>query len=119
MSQYEPIDYLEYPSSNIAKTKAFFEAAFAWVFTDYGPQYSAFEAAGLQSGGGFYAADLASKPAQGGALAVFFSEDLDVTQARVEAAGGIVVKPIFSFPGGSRFHFTEPSGNEFAVWTHE
>jgi predicted enzyme related to lactoylglutathione lyase len=119
MSQYESIDYLEYPSTNIANTKAFFEAAFGWVFTDYGPEYSAFEATGLQSGGGFYAAALASKSGQGGALAVFLSKDLAVTQARVEAAGGIIVKPVFSFPGGSRFHFTEPSGNEFAVWTHE
>ena len=118
MSQFEAIDYLEYPSNNLATTKAFFAAVFGWVFTDYGPEYTAFEAKGLRGGGGFYAADLVSKSDQGGALAIFFSDDLNATQAKVEAAGGVIVKPIFSFPGGSRFHFTEPSGNEFAVWTH-
>jgi len=111
------IDYLEYPSANLAVTKAFFEAVFGWEFTDYGPEYTAFAGQGMSGGGGFYYAELSSKSQNGAALAVFYSDDLKATQAKVEAAGGKLVKPIFSFPGGSRFHFEEPSGNEFAVWT--
>lgn len=113
------IDYLEYPSSDLPATKAFFEAAFRWEFTDYGPEYMAFSGQGLQGGGGFYKAEMSSKSGQGTALAVFYSDDLPATLTKVEAAGGKIVKPIFSFPGGSRFHFEEPSGNEFGVWTEE
>lgn len=119
MSQHEKIDYMEYPSRDLVKTKAFFEAAFSWKFTDYGPEYTSFEGQGLLGGGGFYKADLASKAENGAALTVFYSDDIGTTLRRVEAAGGVVVKSIFSFPGGRRFHFEEPSGNEFAVWTHE
>ena len=119
MNANERIDYLEYPSSDLAKTKAFFEAAFSWTFTDYGSEYTAFEGQGLTGGGGFYMADLASKSHLGAALTVFYSEDIGATQIKVEESGGVIVKPIFSFPGGRRFHFEEPSGNEFAVWTHE
>ena len=111
------IDYLEYPSSDLQATKAFFDAVFGWEFTDYGPEYTAFSGQGLQGGGGFYHAELSSNSDQGAALAVFYSDDLPATQAQVEAAGGKLLKPIFSFPEGSRFHFEEPSGNEFAVWT--
>ncbi|MFT6406748.1 MAG: putative enzyme related to lactoylglutathione lyase [Arenicella sp.] len=119
MSKHESIDYLEYPAHDLLSSKRFFEAVFDWTFTDYGAGYSAFEAKGLQGGGGFYKAALASKSDQGAALAVFYSDDLASTQAKIEAAGGNIVKPIFSFPGGRRFHFEEPSGNQFAVWTHE
>lgn len=119
MSQHETIDYLEYPSRNLVITKAFFESVFSWVFTDYGPEYTSFEGPGLRVAGGFYKSDLVSQPEQGGALTVFYSDDLNTTLAKIEAAGGVIVKPIFSFPGGSRFHFEEPSGSEFAVWTHE
>ena len=118
MSQHETIDYLEYPSHDLERTKVFFENVFSWVFTDYGPEYTAFEGKGLNGGGGFYKADLASKSHQGGALTVFYSDDLNATLAKVEAAGGVVVKPIFSFPGGRRFQFKDPHGNELAVWTH-
>lgn len=67
--------------------------------------------------GGFYRADLKSSASQGSALLVFYSSEIETTQAEVEAAGGNVIQAIFNFPGGRRFHFTEPSGNEFAVWT--
>ena len=119
MSQKVLIDYLEYPARDLASTKAFFETVFSWSFTDYGPEYTAFEGQGLQSGGGFYKADLASKAYRGAALTVFHSDDIDATLSAIVEAGGIIVKPIFSFPGGRRFHFEEPSGNEFAVWTKE
>ena len=100
---------------NIEATKGFFIKAFGWTFEDYGPDYTAFSNEGLD--GGFFTSDLASSTQSGSALIVFYSEDLEKTLSKIEGAGGCIVKPIFSFPGGRRFHFTEPSGNEFAVWT--
>ena len=114
MSVHEKIDYLEYPARDLEATKAFFEAAFGWSFVDYGPEYTAFSDQGL--GGGFYKSEWVSSTGTGSALVIFYSERLEDTLAKVVAAGGRVVKPIFTFPGGRRFHFTEPSGNEFAVW---
>lgn len=114
MPAHEKLNYVEYPARNLAATKAFFSAVFGWAFEDYGPAYAAFSGEGLD--GGFYQADLAARTATGSALMVFYSERLEETLAKVTAAGGVIVKPIFAFPGGRRFHFTEPSGNEFAVW---
>jgi len=113
--QHEKINYVEYPARDLSATRRFFQDAFGWEFADYGPDYIAFSNQGLD--GGFFRADMASRTSQGGALVIFYSEKLEDTLARVQAAGGEVVKPIFSFPGGRRFHFTEPSGNEFAVWS--
>ena len=116
MSRHEKIDYVEFPSRDLAATKAFFGAVFGWRFTDYGPDYAAFDrAAGLE--GGFFAADAASRTAAGAALVVLYSEALEDTLHRVERAGGVVVRPVFAFPGGRRFHFAEPGGNELAVWS--
>ena len=115
MSEHGKIDYVEFPSRDMAATRAFFGAAFGWTFTAYGPEYTAFHGAGLD--GGFFAADAASNTATGAALVVFYSADLEATEAAVTAAGGSIVKPVFSFPGGRRFHFCEPAGNEFAVWS--
>ena len=115
MSKHETINYLEFPSRNLSASKGFFSAVFGWTFTDYGPEYTAFSNAGVD--GGFYAADQASSTANGSVLVVFYSDNLESTQGNVEAAGGLIVKPIFSFPGGRRCQFTEPGGNEFAVWT--
>lgn len=112
----EKINYLEYATKDLSATKAFFVAAFGWSFTDYGPEYAAFENQGVD--GGFYLADKASRADQGGALAVFLSEDLIASEAKVIAAGGVISTPTFEFPGGKRFHFLEPSGNEFAVWAY-
>tara|TARA_R110000868_G_scaffold410951_1_gene701032 strand:- start:335 stop:688 length:354 start_codon:yes stop_codon:yes gene_type:complete len=108
------LNYVEMAACNLEATKDFFTAAFDWQFVDYGPDYTAFANVGLD--GGFYRAELASRTEQGGALLVFFSDNLEHTLAAVEGAGGMIVKPIFEFPGGRRFHFREPSGNEFAVW---
>jgi predicted enzyme related to lactoylglutathione lyase len=96
-------------------TKDFFVNVFGWSFTDYGPDYSAFSNAGIE--GGFYKADLAASYKKGSALIVLYSNNLEQTKVKIEGAGGMIVKPIFSFPGGRRFHFTEPSGNELAVWS--
>lgn len=114
MAEHEKINYLEYAASDLEATKGFFDKAFGWTFVDYGPDYVAFNDQGVD--GGFYRADLSSSSANGGALTVFFSNKLEETLDKVAAAGGVIIKPIFSFPGGRRFHFTEPSGNEFAVW---
>lgn len=115
MPNHEKIDYLEYAAHNLVATKEFFINVFAWRFTDYGPDYTAFDKQGLE--GGFYRAELVSNSDQGAALTVFYSNDLEATQQKISDHGGKIVKPIFDFPGGRRFHFTEPSGNEFAVWS--
>ena len=114
MNQHEKMNYVEFPAKDLAATKAFFESVFGWSFTDYGPEYTAFENQGLD--GGFFQSDLASSTEKGAALIVFYSDQLEATLAKVEKAGGSILRPIYSFPGGRRFHFTEPSGNEFAVW---
>jgi len=115
MPVHETINYVEFPSRDVEATKRFFQAAFGWVFVDYGPDYAAFSGQGLD--GGFFKSELAARTSDGSALIVFYSADLESTLGKVVAAGGEIVKPIFSFPGGRRFHFTEPSGNEFAVWS--
>ena len=115
MNQHEKINYVEFPAKDLAGTKTFFQSVFGWSFVDYGPEYTAFSDQGLD--GGFFQSDLASSSEKGAALIIFYSNQLEATLAKVEKAGGSIVKPIFSFPGGRRFHFTEPSGNEFAVWS--
>ena len=114
MPAHEKINYVEFPAKDLERTKLFFEVAFGWSFVDYGPDYTAFSDQGLD--GGFFRSDRAATSESGSALIVFFSDNLEDTQATVEKAGGRIVKPIFSFPDGRRFHFLEPSGNEFAVW---
>lgn len=111
------INYIEMPAKDISKTKAFFETVFNWSFTDYGPEYSSFSHKEAGVDGGFYKQDQMMATANGGALIVLYSDDLDALQQKIEAAGGVISVPIFSFPGGKRFHFTDPSGNEFAAWT--
>ena len=115
MNLHEKINYVEFPAKDLAGTKAFFESVFGWSFVDYGPEYTAFENQGLD--GGFFKSDLAASTENGAALIVFYSNQLEATLAKVEKAGGSILRPIYSFPGGRRFHFTEPSGNEFAVWS--
>jgi uncharacterized protein len=114
---HEKINYVEYPARDIEATKQFFSAVFGWSFVDYGPDYTSFSNQGLD--GGFFRSEQTSTTQNGGALIVLLSQDLEASEARVRAAGGIVCKDIFSFPGGRRFHFIEPSGNELAVWSHE
>ena len=109
------INYVEFPARDIEATKVFFAEVFGWVFEDYGPDYAAFSDQGVD--GGFFRAELSSSPETGGALIVLYGESLEILQDRVEAAGGAIAKPIFEFPGGRRFHFIEPSGNEMAVWS--
>jgi len=108
------IDYIEFPATDVAKTKAFYEKVFGWKFTDYGPDYTSFEDGRIA--GGF---TKEGKVAQGGPLVVLYASDLAGMEARVKRAGGTIVKDIFPFPGGRRFHFTDPSGNVLAVWSEK
>ena len=115
MTEHEKISYVEFPAKDIPATKAFFQTVFGWDFKDYGPDYISFSNQGVD--GGFYKSDLKSSRDQGAALVVLYSRDLEATEEKVEQAGGVISTPIFSFPGGRRFHFLEPSGNELAVWS--
>ena len=115
MSNHHHINYLEIPASAIEATKEFFVKVFGWKFIDYGPDYCCFQNAGID--GGFYRSDRKALTESGSALVVLYSADLESSLTNVQAAAGIIVKPIFSFPGGRRFHFLDPSGNEFAVWS--
>ncbi|MFT6925183.1 MAG: putative enzyme related to lactoylglutathione lyase [Psychromonas sp.] len=109
--------YIELPAKNLQQTKVFFSAVFNWSFTDYGPEYTAFSDESLN--GGFFQSELSSKTASGAALIVFYSANIKATLDKIEKNGGVINRPIFEFPGGCRFHFLEPSGNEFAVWSEE
>jgi uncharacterized protein len=104
------LDYLELPADSTGTIKAFYGAAFGWSFQDYGPTYAAFSE-GLDGG---FDADEATLKAP---LPVLYATDLEAALARVMAAGGTIVKPIFDFPGGQRFHFRDPAGNELAIWS--
>ena len=115
MNEHEKINYVEFPAKDIESAKDFFATVFGWSFIDYGPAYTTFSNQGID--GGFFQADLATSTENGSALIVFYSEYLEQTQAKIESAGGSIVKPIFSFPGGRRFHFADPNGNEYAVWS--
>ncbi|MDP3895523.1 MAG: VOC family protein [Mesorhizobium sp.] len=112
MRQTGKLDYLELAATggSLDSIKAFYAAAFGWSFTDYGPTYAAFDE-GLEGG---FQAERDEAPAA--PLPVLFSENLEETLAGVQAAGGVVLLPIFAFPGGRRFHFADPAGNELAVW---
>lgn len=115
MSTHEKMDYIEFPSRDIGRTKLFFSNVFNWQFKNYGPDYISFSDEGLN--GGFYRSDKTSSTSNGSALVVFYSNDLQQTQDKITKAGGTIVKPTFSFPGGSRFHFADTNGNEYAVWS--
>lgn len=115
MNEHEKINYVEFPAKDIEAAKRVFAAVFSWSFIDYGPDYSAFSNEGID--GGFFKSEPSSSTEQGAALIVFYSNDLDMTKSKIEKAGGSITKPIFSFPGGSRFHFGDPDGNEYAVWS--
>lgn len=115
MSQHNKINYVEIPVKDMQKTKTFFAVAFGWDFVDYGPDYAAITGAGLD--GGFFKSDKTVSTETGSVLVVLFSDHLEQSLEQVVSAGGQVVKEIFSFPGGRRFHFSDPNGNEFAVWS--
>jgi predicted enzyme related to lactoylglutathione lyase len=112
--QNNHIDYIEFKAQDLEKIKHFYSSAFEWIFTDYGPTYTSFGGSGVA--GGF---ELSEKPVVNGTLIVLYHVNLKAVMDKVEAAGGSITRDIFSFPGGRRFHFTDPSGNELAVWSDQ
>ena len=116
MSNHEKVNYIELPAKDLVAAKQFFSELFNWTFTDFGPEYTAFANSGID--GGFFKADLASVASRGSALIVLYSDDLESTLTKIEARSDAEIsQPIFHFPGGRRFHFIDPNGNEFAVWS--
>lgn len=111
---HHEIDYIEFGVTDMARAQRFYAAAFDWQFTDYGPEY-----AGIRKRSGGEAGGLRLQPevATGGPLVILYSNDLERSLARVRDAGGQVTQDIFDFPGGRRFQFKDPSGNELAVWS--
>lgn len=106
------INYIEFKAKDLEKIKGFYTASFNWHFTDFGPDYTAFSESGLA--GGF---EKSKKRATNGALVILYHDNLEVIKSKITEAGGKISKDIFSFPGGQRFHFKDPSGNELAVWS--
>jgi len=106
------VDYVELPVTDIGAAKAFYSSVFGWKMQDWGPDYASFEDGRLA--GGFR---LEEEVARGGPLVVIYAVNLEAVDASVRANGGTIVQEIFSFPGGRRFHFIDPSGNELAVWS--
>lgn len=113
MHVHHNIDYVEFTMRDLAASKRFYAAAFGWTFTDYGPDYAGITGPGGREIGGMRP----GTPVRGGPLPILYSNDLEATLAAVRAAGGRIVTEPFDFPGGRRFHFADPSGNELAVWT--
>jgi len=110
MNTHHRINYIEMSAPDLAAIKDFYSKTFGWEFTDYGPDYLAFTDGNLD--GGF-----ARQPiVKGGALVILFSDDLAASEAAVVSGGGVITRPAYEFPGGRRFHFTDPAGNELAVW---
>ncbi|MGL6124706.1 MAG: VOC family protein [Shewanella sp.] len=114
MNRHHSINYLEIPSRDIASSKAFFSQVFAWTYVDYGPDDSCFMVVGIT--GGFYQAEVDFTLVKGCPLIVIYCQNIALTLMAVVAAGAITAD-IFSFPEGRRFHFVEPCGNEYAVWS--
>ena len=112
------INYIELPATDMSAAKKFYSAAFGWTFTDYGPDYASFSAKEAGVDGGLRGdGEVTASPDGTSVLVVLYASDLAGTLSRVQSAGALIVKPIFSFPGGRRFHFRDPSGNELAVWS--
>lgn len=112
MSNHHKINYIEFPAENLPEIKKFYSEAFGWKFTDYGPEYTAFNDGQLD--GGFTSGTVAK---DSGALVILYSEYLEDSVEIIVQCGGEITKPIYDFPGGRRFHFVDPAGNELAVWS--
>ncbi|NER10391.1 VOC family protein [Muriicola jejuensis] len=106
------MDYIEFKAQDLEKIKNFYSRVFGWAFTDYGPDYVSFSESGIA--GGF---ERQKGPVVNGALVVLYHGDMESVHTEVIKAGGKISKDIFNFPGGRRFHFLDPAGNELAVWS--
>ena len=112
-AHHHKINYVEFSSTDIPKTKAFYSKVFGWTFQDWGPDYVSFSAESSGIDGGF----MKGGDAKSGPLVVLYSSDLKATEQAIVAAGGSIVVPTFDFPGGKRFHFSDGAGNVLAVWS--
>lgn len=115
MNLHEKMNYVEFPAKDLNAVKEFFIRVFGWEFTDFGPEYVSFKNEGLD--GGFFKSNLVSSSKNGSTLIIFYSNNLENTLEKIEKANGKITQSIFDFPGGRRFHFTDPNGNEYAVWS--
>ena len=115
MPSDQKIDYVEFPADDMDSVESFYSSTFGWSFTDYGPEYRSFSDGKLD--GGFRKSNLKSSTENGSALVVLYAEDREATRDKVVANGGSICCDIFSFPGGRRFQFLDPHGNELAVWS--
>lgn len=106
------IDYIEFRAPDLQGVKTFYSGCFGWEFTDYGPEYCSFSNSGVS--GGFRKS---AEPMADGVLVVLYHKDLEGIRKTIVAAGGALIQDIFSFPGGRRFHFRDPGGNQLAVWS--
>jgi predicted enzyme related to lactoylglutathione lyase len=107
------INYIEFTSTDVARSKQFYSEVFGWSFVDYGPDYASFSAGDAGIDGGF----MKGEARVGGPLIVLYATDLARAEAAIMAAGGMITVPEFEFPGGRRFHFSDGVGNEIAVWS--
>ncbi|GGX60075.1 glyoxalase [Litorimonas cladophorae] len=112
---HHKLHYIELPAVSVTAMKTFYGNVFGWTFTDYGPGYAAFHGAGVE--GGFDESREYIAPHPAGVFVILYSDDLEVTEAAIAQAGGKISTPTYGFPGGRRFHFHDPSGNELGVWT--
>ncbi|MEM9173569.1 MAG: VOC family protein [Pseudomonadota bacterium] len=117
MSNQTRINYVELPAADLKAIEAFYATAFGWRFTWYGEDYLAFNDGKID--GGFFRSDTRARQDAGSVLLVLLSDDLEVAYEQVTALGAVIIKEIFLFPGGRRFHFADPNGNEVAIWTME
>jgi len=113
MNTHHQINYIEFQANDLGRIKTFYSTVFSWEFTDYGSEYLAFNDGGIE--GGFAKSE--STDRKSGSLVILYSEDLESSLAAIESNGGSITKQIFSFPGGRRFHFIDPAGNELAIWS--
>lgn len=108
------INYIEFKAKNLEQIKVFYNKVFGWEFKDYGPHYVAFSESGVEGGFEYTEDEIVN-----GCLVVLYHKDLDVIKSKVVNAGGKIAKDIFMFPGGKRFHFLDPDGNELAIWSEQ
>lgn len=107
------INYIELPLSDTDRTKKFYSSVFGWEFQDWGPDYISFSGAAVDGG---FSVERKANETGVGSLVVLFADDLDATFERVKTGGARIAREIFEFPGGRRFHFIDPNGNELAIW---
>ena len=113
MGRHHTVDYFELPVIDMAGAKAFYGAAFGWTYKDYGPEYAGVKGPAGEVAGLYETSDARTR----GPIVLLYSTNLEQSLAAVQSAGGTILREPFAFPGGRRFHFADPSGNELGVWS--